>query len=92
MGAPCCALPAFNGLFSRTTWVSRYQKDKTSQDLNEMMGFGMQWHWLDHMQTIYASRQTDNHINTLKSLNFYRLFLTPKAQCQSTEGNNKNKL
>jgi len=35
MGAPCCALPAFNGLFSRTTWVSRYQKDKTSQDLNE---------------------------------------------------------
>jgi len=25
----------FNGLFSRTTWVSRYQKGKTSLDLTE---------------------------------------------------------
>ena len=25
----------FNGLFSRTTWVSRYRKGKTSVDLNE---------------------------------------------------------
>ena len=25
----------FNGLFSRTTWVSRYQKGNTSMDLNE---------------------------------------------------------
>jgi len=32
---------AVNGLFSRTTWVSRYQKGKTSLDLNEqqMMAF-----------------------------------------------------
>ena len=28
-------LHPFNGLFSRTTWVSRYQKGKTSLDLNE---------------------------------------------------------
>ena len=28
-------LPPFNGLFSRTTWVSWYQKGKTSLDLNE---------------------------------------------------------
>ena len=28
-------LHPFNGLFSRTTWVSRYQKVKTSLDLNE---------------------------------------------------------
>ena len=28
-------LRPFNGLFSRTTWVSRYQKCKTSLDLNE---------------------------------------------------------
>ena len=28
-------LHPFNGLFSRTTWVSRYQKGKTSRDLNE---------------------------------------------------------
>ena len=28
-------LHPFNGLFSRTTWVSWYQKDKTSLDLNK---------------------------------------------------------
>jgi len=33
-------LHPFNGLFSRTTWVRRYQKSKTSLDLmsQEMMG------------------------------------------------------
>jgi len=49
-------LHPFNGLFSRTTWVSRYPKGKTSLDLNEakrLRGFGMQWHQLDHMQTIW---------------------------------------
>jgi len=35
------------------------------------MGFGMQWHQLDHMQTTCTSLQTDNHTNT-SSLNFYR--------------------
>ena len=30
----------------------------------------MQWHQLDHMQTICTSLQTDTHTNTL-SLNFY---------------------
>jgi len=35
----------------------------------EMMGFGMQWHQLGHMQTICASLQTDNYTNT-PSLNF----------------------
>jgi len=29
-------LHPFNGLFSRTTWVSRYQKGKTSLGLNEI--------------------------------------------------------
>jgi len=34
-------LHPFSGLFSRTTWASRYQKSKTSLDLNEAreMGF-----------------------------------------------------
>jgi len=31
-------LHPFNGLFSRITWVSRYQKGKTSLDLNEARG------------------------------------------------------
>jgi len=31
----------------------------------DMMGFfGMQWHQLDHMQTICTLLQTDNHTNT----------------------------
>ena len=34
-------LHPFNGLFSRTTWVSRYQKAKTSLDLNEARDYGV---------------------------------------------------
>ena len=34
-------LHPFNGLFSRTTWVSWYQKGKTSLDLNEARDFGI---------------------------------------------------
>ena len=42
-------LDPFNGFFSRTTWVSRYQKGKTSLDLNEprddwvLDGSGISW-------------------------------------------------
>jgi len=39
----------------------------------------MQWHQLDHMQTICTSLQTDNHNNT-SSLNFYRPDALPGAQ------------
>jgi len=39
----------------------------------------MQWHQLDHMQTISTSLQTDNHNNT-PSLNFYRPDALPDAQ------------
>jgi len=31
----------FNGLFSWTTWVSRYQKGETSLDLNEARDDGV---------------------------------------------------
>ena len=48
----------FNGLFSRTSWVSRYQKER-----QETMGFwdgsGISW------TTWKQSFQTDNHTNTL---------------------------
>jgi len=60
-------LHQFNDLFSRTTWVSRYQKGKTSLDLNDTRDdgvLGWQWHQLDHMQTISTSLQTDNHTST----------------------------
>ena len=63
----------FNGLFSRTTWVSRYQKGKTSLDLNEARDYGVSGcsgiNWI--VQTICTSLQTDNHTST-SSLNFYR--------------------
>ena len=39
----------------------------------------MQWHQLDHMQTICTSLQTDDHTNT-SSLNFYRLDALLDAQ------------
>ena len=73
----------FNGLFSRTIWVSRYQKGKTSLVLNAATDDGdwgcSTWHQLDHTQTIRTSLQTDNHINT-SSLNFYRPDALPDAQ------------
>jgi len=63
---------------SRTTWVSQYQKGKTSLDLNDGV-WGWQWHQLDHMQTICPSLQTDKHVrNSL--LNFYRPDALPDTQ------------
>ena len=78
------SLHPFNCLFSRTTWKSRYQKgEKTSLDLNEAKdngGLGMQWHQLDHMQTICILLHTEPH-HTGRMI-----FLTPNQQCQSTLG------
>ena len=62
--------------------VSRYQKGKTSLDLNKARDdgvLGWQWHQLDHMQTICTSLQTDNHTNTT-SINVYRSNALPDAQ------------
>jgi len=71
-------LRPFNGLFSRTTWVSRYQKDKTSLDLNEARdytffedGNGISWTIIMQNNLHLKLLQTDNHINT-SLLNFYR--------------------
>jgi len=53
----------FNGPFSRTTQVSRYQKGKTNLDFTEARDSEWQWHHLEHMQ-VCTSLQTDNHANT----------------------------
>ena len=53
----------FNGPFSRTTQVSRYQKGKTNLDFTEARDSEWQWHQLEHMQ-VCTSLQTDNHANT----------------------------
>ena len=56
-------LQPFNGLFSRTTWVSRYQKVKTNLDFTGARDSEWQWHQLGHMQ-VCTSLQTDNHTST----------------------------
>ena len=80
-------LHPFNGLFSRTTWISRHQKGKTSLDLNEARDDGV----LDAVASAgpYANNLhlADNHTKST-SLNFsdWMHFLTPIKHCQSTDG------
>jgi len=57
-------LHPFNGLFSRTAWVSRHQKGKPFWILMKQEMMGWHWHQLDHMQIICTSLQTDNHAST----------------------------
>jgi len=49
----------FNGPFSGTTQVSRYQKGKTNLDFTEPRDSEWQWRHLGHMQ-VCTSLQTDN--------------------------------
>ena len=53
----------FNGPFSGTTQVSRYQKGKTNLDFTEVRDSEWQWHQLGHMQ-VCTLLQTDNHAST----------------------------
>jgi len=53
----------FNGPFSGTTQVSRYQKGKTNLDFIEARDSEWQRHQLGHMK-VCMSLQTDNHAIT----------------------------
>jgi len=85
-------LRPFSGLFSGTTWVSRYQRGKTGLDLNEARDggvWGQQWHQLDHMQTTCTAPRcsqittpTPHHSISTGPM----LFLMARQQRQSTEG------
>jgi len=56
----------FDGPFSETTRVSRYQKGKTNLDFSESTDSEWQWHQLSHRpMQICTSLQTDNHASTL---------------------------
>ena len=55
--------PPFNGPFSGTTRVSRYQKSKTNLDFTEAKDSEWQWHQLGHM-LVCTSLQPDNHAST----------------------------
>ena len=54
----------FNGSFSGTTEVSRYQKGKTTLDFTEARDSEWQWHQLGHMQ-VCTLLQTGSHASTL---------------------------
>ena len=68
----------FNGPFSGTTHVSRYQKGKTNLDFTETRDSEWQWHQLGHMQ-VCTSLQTGNHASTAHSV-FDRPDALPAAQ------------
>jgi len=69
---PPCILPhahihahthPFNGFFSGTARVGRYQKGKTNLDFTEARDSEWQWHQLGSMQ-VCTLLQTDNHAST----------------------------
>ena len=69
--------------FSGTTWLSPYQKGKTSLRLNEARDdgvWGWQLHQLDHMRTICTSLQTN-----ISSVNVYRPNALPDAQLTASK-------
>jgi len=68
----------FNGPFSGTTQVSRYQKGKTNVDFTEARDSEWQWYQLGQMQ-VCALLQTNNHTST-PLLIFYRPDTLPAAQ------------
>ena len=80
----------FNGPFSGTTQVSRYQKGKTSLDFTEARDSEWQWHQLGHMQVCTLLQSPDRQPHQDSTAQFFTgrmLFLPPSQQRQSTEGN-----
>jgi len=83
-------LHPFNGLFSRTTWVSQYQKSKTSLDLNEARDDGVSGcsgiGWTICKQSAPCFRQITMPTPHHSIFTDCMLFLMPNPQCQSTDG------
>jgi len=77
----------FNGPFSGTTRVSRYQKGETNLDFTEARDSEWQWNQLGHIE-VCTSLQANNHASTppLKFFTGRMPFLPPNQQRQSTEG------
>jgi len=71
----------FNGPFSGTAQVSRYQKGKTNMDFTETRDSGWQWHPLGHMQVCMSLQHP-----TTQFFAGQMPFLPPNQQRQSTEG------
>ena len=80
-------LHPFNGLFSRTTWISRYQKGKTSLDLNEAKDGGVRGcssiSWTICKQSAPRSRKITTPTPHHPIFTGRMLLLMPNQQCQS---------
>jgi len=81
INATTTTLHPFNGFFSRTTWVSRYQKGKNQSGFKrgEMMGFSNTVASSGPHANNLQLAPENNHNNT-KSLNFYRPDALPGTQ------------
>ena len=79
----------FNGPFSGTTQVGRYQKGKTNLDFTEARDSEWQWHQLGHMQVaslhLAPDRLPRQHLTT-QFFTGRMPFLPPNQQRQSTQG------
>jgi len=84
----------FNGLFSKTTWVSRYQKGKTRLDLNEARDDGVLGcsgiGWTICKQSAPRARQITTTAPDHSIFTGRTLFLERNQQCQSAEGHYRN--
>jgi len=78
----------FNGLSSRTTWVSRHEKDKPFWVLMKQEMLVWQWHQLDHFKSFVPhSRQITTPAPRHSFFTGRMFFLMPNQLCRSTEGN-----
>ena len=77
-------LQPFNSLFSRSVWVSQYQKGKTSLDWYETSISGISW--TISKQSAPCSTAITTRTPHQSIVTGQMLFLTPNQQCQSTEG------
>ena len=85
----CVLLHPFNGLFPKTTLVSRYQKGKSSLDLNEARDDGV-WgcsgiSWTISKQSAPRARQITTPAPHHSIFTDRMVFLMPNQQRQSTE-------
>ena len=88
-------LHSFNGPLSRTTRVGRYQKGKTSLDLNEARDDGVLGcggiSWTICKQSVPHCRQITTPTPHHSMFTGQMLFLTTHQQCQSTGGDTHQK-
>jgi len=73
----------FNGPFTKTTWVSQYQKGKTNLDFTEARDSEWQWHQLGICKSAPRSRQITMPA-THHSV-FFKLDALPAAQLTASK-------